>query len=322
MDSLEELDWMALLAAIYENRDSIRMFALMRHIPYVLSYDRSPLPVSVGRMPPQAYCRSPCELLQAQHPHEVYLTSSGHIARCEIDGRKIVNITENIYHEDIFREYPRGDAWPENWEYPRDPTFVAPMANGLFPNCWQCKKSMGPTHPGPSQPHWVVFHEERCVCTKRDIFKEPLIEVRQFPPMPGDPKGHNTLNRGVRTLSCIKEGDILAEYLGDIAPKIAEDAVGDDVYLFSMWGPLLRNGMNADSGRETREFGPSIAVVTAAWRGNWTRFMNHMAGGKHNVDFETLVVGYKVRILAIARKDIGFGEELTVNYGTEYFTSE
>jgi hypothetical protein len=316
MGSLQELHWQALLHLISENRPSLRMFALMRSIPYVLNYDHSPMPSEIGPLPPHAYGRAPGILLRARHPHEVYLTKNNDIARCAIHGLKIVNIAQSIYDEDVFRELQKGEEWPQKWPYPRDPTFVAPMPNGLFPRCWKCKKSMAPTHPGPQQPSWLVSDQEPCTCTAKDIFKEPLVEIREFNPLPGDT---HTLNRGVRTLSRISKGDILAEYVGDVVPKAAENAMGDNAYLFDIWGPP-RMAIHATTGLEIFEFGPAVALVSAAWRGNWTRFMNQDTEGRHNVEFETQVIGYKVRILAIARRDVPFGEELTVNNGRDYFS--
>lgn len=307
METLDEFDWAALLQAIYSNRNSLRMFALMRHIPYAMNYDRSPFPRLIGPLP--VYGISPSLFLQAWHPHEVYLNSSGDIARCENSGLNVISISESVYHEGCFLDYPRQETWPETWEYPRNPMHVAPMANGQFPICWKCKKGMGPTHPGPLQPYWVVLNEERCTCTQESIFQEPLAEIRQFPPIPGDPQGPDALNRGVRTLSRIWQGEILAEYVGDIFSKVGEDDVGDNVYLFDVWGPP-EMVFNADIGAEVPQFGPAIGVLSAALRGNWTRFLNHASKGRHNVEFETQVVGYKLRILAIARRDISFGEEL------------
>ena len=89
---------------------------------------------------------------------------------------------------------------------------------------------MAPTHPGPQQPDWLIVKDESCSCTEADSFEEPLMEVREYTPLPGNPQGEGTLNKGVRTLSRINLGQILGEYRGDIAPKTADDELGDNVY--------------------------------------------------------------------------------------------
>jgi hypothetical protein len=317
----DEEAWKDLLARVNENRDSLKMFAVTRNVPFVRHYDSSPWPRLIGSLPAHCYER-PLSL----QPHEVYLSKSGLIKRLKINGRKVKDVSESFYDADKFKEYPRYEKWPLSWIYPRNPTHSAPTDEGKFPDCWKCKRTMGPTHPGPSQPRWVVHPFKACECTTSDVFTYPIVEIIEYPPMPNDP---NTINRGIRALSVIKKDYILGEYVGDIIPKQAQDDVGDDSYAFDLYGPRTNASEEneAEEGEEEEEtkfdddddLGESIAIVSACYNGNWTRFMNHKGMGKNNVQFVTKSIGYKTRILAVARRNIAFGEELTVSYGEEYF---
>jgi hypothetical protein len=157
--------------------------------------------------------------------------------------------------------------------------------------------------------------EQVCTCLQEPLFEEPLLEVLEYPAMPLDP---SPLNRGIRLLQTIKAGTILGEYVGEIHPKDAEENLGDDTYLFQIWGPQTTR-LNHGTEEWVIELGEAIAVLTGAVNSNWTRFLNHRDGGKHNVEFTAQIVGYRVMILAVARRNLRFGEELTVSYGDEYF---
>lgn len=49
--------------------------------------------------------------------------------------------------------------------------------------------------------------------------------------------------------------------------------------------------------------------------------MNHH-DTDHNVDFKSATIGGKIRIIAAAKRNIMFGEELTSYYGLDYFAKE
>jgi SET domain-containing protein len=152
-----------------------------------------------------------------------------------------------------------------------------------------------------------------CVCTTHTIFTCPIVEVKQYGGLDGD---HLTVNRGVQTLERIKQGTMIDEYVGDIIPNgEGQDAFGDQDYGFALYGqPQMKNGYE--------EFEDGAAIVAAVENGNWTRYVNHVDNKEHNVEFVTVTIANKIRIVLIARRDIHFGEELKIDYGKAYWRSK
>ena len=94
---------------------------------------------------------------------------------------------------------------------------------------------------------------------------------------------------------------MLAEYVGELRPALYRS---DPVYGFEI----------TPSGGKAHE---AIAMISAKKVGNWTGFINHSC--KASTTFEQVVVGDRVRIMVVARREIGWGEEVTVNYGDVYW---
>jgi len=65
----------------------------------------------------------------------------------------------------------------------------------------------------------------------------------------------------------------------------------------------------------------NTSTVSSAWFGDWTRCMNHH-DTDHNVDFKSATIGGKIRIIAVSKRKIMFGEEVTTYYGPDYFAKE
>ena len=61
-------------------------------------------------------------------------------------------------------------------------------------------------------------------------------------------------------------------------------------------------------------------VIDSAWRGNWTRYINHSCDP--NTQFQSQNVGMRTEILVEAIRDIEFGEEITIDYSDDYFVSQ
>jgi SET domain-containing protein len=63
----------------------------------------------------------------------------------------------------------------------------------------------------------------------------------------------------------------------------------------------------------------TIAYIAPAHQGNWTRFMNHSCDS--NVNFRHTVVGKYATTVIEAKRDIAIFEEITANYGKNYWAA-
>jgi SET domain-containing protein len=54
--------------------------------------------------------------------------------------------------------------------------------------------------------------------------------------------------------------------------------------------------------------------------GSWTRFFNHSCSA--NVEFVNWRVGQEARFFVVVAKDIRVGEEILVDYGSDYWDSK
>ncbi|KAI9755325.1 MAG: phospholipid scramblase 1 [Chaenotheca gracillima] len=133
-----------------------------------------------------------------------------------------------------------------------------------------------------------ICKEENCSSCELSNVRVPLIELVEYPGR----------GRGVRSLQYIPADEIIAEYVGEIIPF---DAKRDPVY------PLLL--MNDDR--------QAMALINPACRGNWTRYMNHSCEPK--AKFQDVILGNRRKTLVITKEPIYFGEEITVDYGCDYW---
>lgn len=112
---------------------------------------------------------------------------------------------------------------------------------------------------------------------------------------------------GIRALTNIKAGDALGEFLGEIIP------MSDQSYEANVYDITL---VKECPGSEQRE---SLGIISPAWTGNWVRFINHSC--ESSTDFFSTNAGQHVTIIVRALRDISIFEEITVNYGEEYWAS-
>lgn len=294
------------------------MFALSRGIPYRESYNLSSVAAILGGL----IKGKGKEMPEANHPHELYLASDEKTIKrsyfTDVEGEKwpMWNIEENIYNPDNFATYPRAESWPEDWDYPHDPSDpIRDPESDIMPLCSYCCLS---TH-FESNIDFKLDSQPHCTCSTDFIFRKPLVEVIQYPSYPG---AKGALNRGIRLLEFIPEGEILDEYTGEYIPVPDPDVMGDFgdvVYTFTCHGPPV---CTQETNGELEQWGDveDICGLKAGERGNWTKFCNHMFGGKGNCGFETRVLAGRVRILVVAKRDLVAGEELCVDYGPAYFS--
>ena len=123
--------------------------------------------------------------------------------------------------------------------------------------------------------------------------------------------------RGVRSLQRIPKNTYVGEYIGEVYPEC--DPATDEkvnrygppqgcIYHFTMKvGPPPAN--NPDNRKNY--------TIDSAHLGNWTRYMNHSCNPK--VDFQVVNVGQQWTTLCTTVKEIQFGEEITTDYGGDYF---
>lgn len=105
---------------------------------------------------------------------------------------------------------------------------------------------------------------------------------------------------GVRALANFKKRHILDQFVGVILPPLSNY---DSVY------PLEHP---VDPGSDE-----TVAVISPEYYGNWTRFINHSCNPC--TEFARRTVGtHSIMTVEVAR-DISFGEEITVDYGEQYW---
>lgn len=128
-----------------------------------------------------------------------------------------------------------------------------------------------------------------CRCTLAPLSGR-LVELVQYP----------VRGVGVRALANLRRGDILDEYVGELHPS---DYQGDPVYALA----LVVSEETAD--------GP--VHISSKQFGNWTRFINHSC--RPSTEFYRMVVGDRVMVAIRVLRNISFGDEITVNYGANYW---
>ena len=143
-------------------------------------------------------------------------------------------------------------------------------------------------------------HFKACGChpsTHRAVLR-PLTELTQYP----------SKGIGIRALQPIREGALLGEYVGVLIPYNAEPVDQDPTYGMAFC-PTPDSGVDC-----------SIAIISSKRYGNWTRFINHSCAA--NTCYNNMPIGDRMRIMVVACRDIRFGEEITVDYGDQYWTED
>ncbi|KAK3997988.1 hypothetical protein QBC44DRAFT_364186 [Cladorrhinum sp. PSN332] len=101
----------------------------------------------------------------------------------------------------------------------------------------------------------------------------------------------------------IRKSEWIGEYIGRVCPN----APPGSFYTYELKPEINRGHLFP------------LAVVDSSIEGNWTRYMNHRC--MPNVRALSTTIG-KIRLIAFqARRDIGAGEQLHINYGESYFTN-
>lgn len=121
-----------------------------------------------------------------------------------------------------------------------------------------------------------------------------LVELREYP---------NGRGVGVRSLRAVKASEFFGVYLGELfSPPLRDPA----------W--VVEQMSPGDNSIAT------ISMIDAAVHGTWARYLNHSCGPAAGL--VSTAVGETLCVLVRAIKDIAMFDEITVDYGPEYFEEE
>lgn len=209
-----------------------------------------------------------------------------------------------------------------------DPTFTGFKGNP----CRVCNEDQASTSRDQASlsPACDCTFADLCARQKPPCDPTVLVEVFETP----------STGRGVRALQNIRKGAFLGEYVGEIYPEFDVNNPGHYLsiygdpegtkYHFSMdlkYARDFNDDDDDDDDDDDSDSQPAAAAaadkkhytIDAAHRGNWTRYMNHSC--KSNTQFIPMYnLGGHSRVVVQARRKIVFGEEITADYGPDYFT--
>ena len=264
--------WDAFIACIKDNAVSLEVFAKVRDLDTAtsLKYIARSVPSPMKKRWLRNEGKKPN--IKANPPYSYIVADKmKKVRKPKYERQTQINISANIYIPSIFAEGGKPQHWPKDRTWPSDPLTRTP---GLG----VCK---------------ACGNDTTCECDPNSCAEvtRPLVELKDF--------GHK--GRGIRTLQHIREGNLLAEYVGLI--KSANDK-GDPTYGMSI--EPYQNYGHCD-----------IGTIEAKRYGNWTRFINHSCNP--STKFTEFIIGNRVRIMVRAKRNIDIFEELTINYGDEYW---
>lgn len=262
-----------------------------------------------------------------------------------IVGQWITEVQEDIPDSIILAAY----HWPGQATWPLDD----PREDGYTTECWVCKAIRGPV---PKRRPKVA--KRPCPCTlahKQHELEMPTDPSGAFRVL-YELITTERLGRGVRALQNFEAADVLGIYHGEIYPKskltamqVQRRTTHPDEYIPNRYGDNglgssyifdceMPRGRHAKPGKKKKKsddddsgkphsFDPLDKdewrryLVDSAVKGNWTRFINHSCDNNLEFRYEDAVLGGKRYVAVVARRDINFGEYLTVHYGKFWYFS-
>ena len=287
-DRVNDSSWERLQISIEKNHESLEYFAKARGLRWFELLEahgpfRECITLSLIDILGQRF-----GTIRKQHPHTCVVPEKGGKLRPPTTNlMSQINIANNesIYRADLFASnaFPRPPNWPYIWDYPSDPTVRLPGRT-----CFNCRST------------------NLCSCDPNNCVrvKLPLVELRRYP----------IKGVGVRTLQCIEQGITVGEYIGEIVPNssLDEDSTHswfDDTYSFAL-----------DLSHKAGDPELTLGHISAETYGNWTRYMNHSC--EASVIPHLVVIGRKARMMMVTCRNIDAFEELTLDYGTDYWTED
>jgi SET domain len=240
----------------------------------------------------------PADDADIDHPHEWELSADGLTANRldflpggEGASRQLQrNVAESVV-------LLKGQKWKNqaNWLLRDDPRYRSSFDDP----CEACDQ------PGEGEDkQWKA----RCRCSLEKLKIRYAAEGRYLGDRVELRNIHPIVGTGVRALQYLPANSLLEEYIGEIYPINEKNDFGlynNATYLFHQM-------------RAVAEGSESAMYIDPGIYGNWTRYMNHSC--KPRVNFMMYSCGEKVlTIVTVRNRPIGFGEEITVHYGSDYF---
>lgn len=145
--------------------------------------------------------------------------------------------------------------------------------------------------PGVGSVCFLCGSEVSCACQLQSRAAE-FVELTEYPDR----------GTGVRALTDFRRHDVLGIFIGEIIPNCVED----------LTYPLTQ------SSDDPEGFDHTVGTIAPHRYGNWTRFINHSC--ESSTWFVTRTIGKRVVTTIEAIRDIKAFEEITVNYGTRYWS--
>ncbi len=268
---LDDHMWNLLCKCIADNFNSLELFAKARQLDWKTALTkRDEYQFIIG---PNLGERIPPDTVLS--PHGYIVPEGFSQPERTMDGTQPrIDIENNYFQLGVFYQVPEPIEWPFDLPYPSDPTVAKPPRS-----CDICQL-------------------DSCSCEPQtcDIVTQPLVELKRY----------RRKGVGIRALQQIHQGDILAEYVGQIVPKNTRD----QRYIDYVYGFLFtRPG-----------YSEPFALISSKYMGNWTRYMSHSC--EASTRFETVAIGGRYRVMVVAERDIEIFEEVTVDYGDDYFKGQ
>ena len=185
--------------------------------------------------------------------------------------RPVRTTEEIIYHKNAYPDWPRPEYWPDDLDWPADPTSLPP---GEI-QCTECDQS-------------------ECNCASRRPEIQPRIRIYE-----GKGRGLQAVAREAGHIAYPK-GVRLGWLTGELAPPNTH-----------------RNGRCYAMFRHDLPFEPEVAQINCGKISNIFGLMNHDC--EPTASLVGKRVSGKYRVEVNARKDIRDGEEITIDYGPEFW---
>ena len=153
---------------------------------------------------------------------------------------------------------------------------------------WSCKPRTDRIVPRDGECA-LCGSDELCDCVAPNDFRE-LVELREYPDR----------GLGVRALRSIGVGEFFGVYLGEMRRP-----------------PLRDTTYVVEQGAPGEDDSSKVCLLDARERGNWTRYMNHSC--RPAAVFVAAAIGKERHVAVRAMRYIRMFEEITVDYGDQYF---
>ena len=269
---------------------------------------RHELPDSIGHYHEWVVASAP---RRAYNPTMTYRTGKGKTSRLVTERQ--VNIDASIILDDSDQfKWQNRSAWPID-----DPRYRGPVSAP----CEVCPDDSGKGATAPQRCDHTLA--QLCRLHHSKIEKSASrVELLQYP-------GKGV---GVRALKAFRDREILAEYIGEIYPghdirggrKVSVELYPHpNGFSYRYEQPLEDLAVNDDQENKKKKKTPSpnrqcrTMIIDPSIRGNWPRYMSHSC--RPATLFEYRFVGDKQLTLIVADRNIQFDEELTVDYGLDYW---